>query len=166
MLGAPVESGHLEPALPSHIHPNPPSLQDHGPRPSMEPSMYGHSALRGKSKALPALWMPSPQGSPTSLRPRPNQCVTPTCTYAQLDLGPLPEPLLSGVSGAQRSRIQAGALLDGGALIAHHLIDAKQGSRSGPLNPSPIPGWQGAPPPSLLTSQLGTLRTHVPAGLS
>lgn len=48
-------------------------------------------------------------------------------SYPQLDLGPLAQPLLTGVSGAQSRGVQASALLHTCALITHHLAKSEEG---------------------------------------
>lgn len=70
--------------------------------------------------------MPQPAPAPVHAPPDPQAAICPpsaalVSTYPQLDLGPLTEPLLTGVGGAQRCSIQAHTLLDGHALVAHHL---------------------------------------------
>lgn len=52
---------------------------------------------------------------------------TAASSYPQLDLGPLAQPLLPGVSGAQSHGVQASALLHTCALITHHLAKSKAG---------------------------------------
>lgn len=55
---------------------------------------------------------------------------TAASSYPQLDLGPLAQPLLPGVSGAQSRGVQACALLHTCTLITHHLVKSEAGLRS------------------------------------
>lgn len=52
---------------------------------------------------------------------------TTASSYPQLDLGPLAQPLLPGISGAQSRGVQASVLLHTCALITHHLAKSEAG---------------------------------------
>lgn len=75
---------------------------------------------------------PSPAAAPVpaaahSQRPPSTPIRRARSTHPQLDLGPLTEPLLTGVGRAQRRGIQARALLDRHALVTHHLVKSGAG---------------------------------------